>query len=77
MLTIKKIELDRERVQPKGGWQVLVRVEASFGTDFQEILVAIPPDMVESRLGDMVDALTKEVTASVVALVEESTGQVV
>ncbi len=49
MLTIKKIELDRAKVQPKGGWQVLVRVEATFGTDFQEILVAIPPEMVATR----------------------------
>ena len=37
MLTIKKIELDREAIKAKGGWQVLVRVEASFGTDVQEL----------------------------------------
>ena len=44
MLTIKKIELDREAIRAKGGWRVLVRVEASFGTEVQEILVAIPRD---------------------------------
>ena len=77
MLTIKKIELDRAKVQPKGGWQVLVRVEATFGTDFQEILVAIPPEMVATRFDGMVQALTDEVTAVVVTLVQESTDQVV
>jgi hypothetical protein len=65
------------RVKPKGGWQVLVRVEASFGTDFQEILVAIPPELVESMLGDAVDQIAEGATKAVVKLVNESTEQVV
>jgi len=77
MLTIKKIELDREAIKPKGGWQVLVRVEASFGTDVQEILVAIPPEVVESMLGDVVNDLADGATKAVVKLVNESTEKVV
>jgi hypothetical protein len=77
MLTIKKIELDREAIKAKGGWQVLCRVEASFGTDVQEILVAIPPELVESMLGDVVDDLAERATKAVVRLVNESTEKVV
>ena len=77
MLTIKKIELDREAIRAKGGWQVLVRVEASFGTEVQEILVAIPPEMVESTLGGVIGDLVEGATKAVVNLVNESTDKVV
>ncbi len=77
MLTIKKIELNREQVKPRGGWQVLVMVEAQFGTDIQEILVAIPPELVESMLGDAVEEISKGATKAVVKLVTESTNKVV
>jgi len=77
MLTIKKIELDREEIKVKGGWQVLARVEASFGTEVQEILVAIPPELVESMLRDVVDDLAEGATKAVVKLVNGATEKVV